>query len=1233
MKIKNTLIAMAFFLSLLGLKAQTSCIDLNGYVSSKNQGLTGYYTLIKGYEEFAAQTYHYSGPGKIGQIRVYGQYPGAKGGVVLRISIYNVDANGRPTSALRSVDKAFMTKDNLAGFITATFGDGGVSVTNNFAVVIELRTTFFPFGDSFQLKYTGDGEGRLEDLSSLAGTSTGFNWTSAKDTFAKEGDFYMVPQLTNFITSNFNANSQCVTASSTLTFTNTSLMNKDSMFNIIGMANYSGTNHYYSWNFGDGSPVSYLQNPTHSYSTPGVYTVSLTSTLEGWTSACTDVHTMAISVGLGVSATSIVNVTCNGGNDGSITAVAIGGAPPFLYSLEDFNFQASPVMSGLPIDNYTLHIKDALGCTKTTPVTISEPPAILFLTSSTTNASCGNNDGSILVVASGGTGTLQYKLNSGSYQSSGAFSNVTSGSHVVTIKDINGCTNFTTLNVNDQGAPVLSVLSTTNASCNGTNDGSVILLATGGSGALQYSVNGGQIYQTSGTFPALIAGNYSLLVKDAAGCKNGRRLTISQPPMIELQATANAVNCNGGKSGVIDVASVTGGIGTFTYSLNGINYQSDPHFDGLLAGTYTVYAKDVASCVNTTTIDVTQPAAVSATVTLNHETCNLSNDGSIAIVATGGSGKYKYSINDFEFQPTGTFNNLDAGTYKISVEDALACPYVTYVTLNQPSAISVTAVTGNSTCGNSNGNILVSSTGGSGSGYQYSLDGQTYNSTGSFTGKSAGTYYIYLMDGTGCQSIASATINDSNGPVLTSTSHTNVACNSVNDGSITVNAVTGGTGTLEYSLNGENWSTSSSFNSLYAGTYTVTVRDANGCTGTEVITLTEPNAFAINTAVSNVQCNGSAGGAVTISAAGGSGTMAYSINGGFTFQSSPNFTNLNAGIYNVIVRDAASCMGSKVFSIMEPLSLNIFAGVLHVSCSGANDGGFSIIADGGTGAYQYSIDGSSYQTSNLFMGLNGGIYTAYVKDANNCVKTKTITIIEPASVTINSNVSDVACNGGNNGVIDLSVTGGVSGYSYEWSSGNVTEDVFNLSAGVYSVIVIDANGCAKTSSYTITEPSLPLIINGVITPATSPTATDGALDITVGGGTPPYSYTWSNSATTADLSNLAVGTYTITLTDGNGCSTANVFTVNSSLGIYNFSNQSEQILIFPNPANEKVMIESNGLIIQKLKVMNVLGQNVFEAEPQNSKFELNTTAFEQGAYFVQIYTENTIVTKKLKIIK
>ena len=237
---------MVFFMSILFVNAVNSqCEDLNGYVNSKNTGGTGYITLFNGFEESAAQTYHYSAPGQINQVRVYGNYPGLVGGVPLQVNIYNVDANGRPTSTLKSVNFAWYAANNSANpansFIDVSLGTG-VFVNANFAVGVSIRQGVFPFGFTFQVRYTGNGESLGENLASLAGTSTGGNWASAATAFSKDGDFYLVPRMVHFNTPSFTVSSSCIATQGTVTFTNNSTLTQDRMFNLISKAGYTGTN-------------------------------------------------------------------------------------------------------------------------------------------------------------------------------------------------------------------------------------------------------------------------------------------------------------------------------------------------------------------------------------------------------------------------------------------------------------------------------------------------------------------------------------------------------------------------------------------------------------------------------------------------------------------------------------------------------------------------------------------------------------------------------------------------------------------------------------------------------------------------------------------------------------------------------------------------------------------------------------------------------------------------------
>ena len=1213
----------------MGLKAQTTCLDDRvAYVDSKNTGSVGAYTLSVGLEEEASQAYHYSGPGKVGGARIYGDVPLGLG-VILKVSIYNVDANDRPTgSALATAPLKKMFAWSPPYF-DVSFSPS-VSVSADFALVVEIVNA--PgWGHDFALHYTGNGEGLGEDLASLAGTSTGSNWASAMTSFHKDGDFYLYPRMVNFNTPMFTIPANCINTGASVSFTNTTEMTKDPMFNKITAAGHTGSNTLYSWDFGDGSLVSTDENPTHIYTTPGVYTVVLTSMIEGWDGNCTETFSRSISVGLATSANSITDVTCNGGNNGSVVGVSSGGAAPYQYSLNGEDFQTASLFEGLISAGYTLYTKDDLGCIKTTAFTILQPTAIQFTSTTSTNATCGNTDGAILVESTGGVSPIEYQLNTGVFQSSGSFTSLHSGGYTITAKDAHGCTSSNIVVVNDFGGPTFNIVNPVDVSCFGGNDGSISLSSIGGTGLIQYSIDGGNIFQTSGAFTNVTANKYTAIVKDAAGCTDIQLVCIKQAQQLNLAASTVDLTCNGSENGQINVTSVSGGTGAITYSLNGVGYQSDKHFSGLSAGTYEVFARDITGCVNSVIVTVEEPTVLSATVSVTNATCNGSQDGSILVLGNGGTPGYTYSIgSDEKCQSNSTFGNLEANSsYTLVVTDANKCVYRTFAIILQPTAVLPVATTTNSTCGNSNGGILVSATRGSGSGYLYSIDGGLFGN-GLFSSLSAGVYVITAKDDLGCMTEINATVFDSDGPSIVSSNHTNVNCNNGRDGSISVGLISGGTGALLYSINGVSYQSTTLFNRLSAGIYDLIVKDAVGCIGHTEIEITEPNAFVINSDVTNVFCNDRSTGVVTLLVGGGSGTLAYSINGGLTYQSSNTFTQLQADQYNFLVKDAGGCTGNKNVFITQPTAMTIEYSALNIFCNGQNNGILNVHANGGVGSIIYSLDGNTFQNSNEFTDLYGGSYTIYTRDQNGCISTFPAVVAEPAEFTIEGNVSNVTCAGGNNGVIDISVNGGTPGFEFSWSNGVSTEDNFNLIPGTYSVDISDQHGCSVTRDFTITEPLTPVIVNGSITNATSPS--NGSIDITVTGGVGNYTYLWSNSSISEDLSSLSLGTYTVVVTDENGCSASSTFVVTSSAGIKNVGEISNEVVVYPNPANDIITIEGKDVNIDKIEILNVLGQLTFSSEFKGSKVQINTSNLDQGVYFVKIHSAGKSVMKSLRII-
>ena len=1240
MKAKITLLTASACLWLSCVRAQAPSVtpppcndDLNGFVAYKNVGSTGAYLLLNGFEEKASQTYNYSGPGKITSVRVYGSYPsvGFLAGVPLKIGVYNVDASGKPTTLLASSNHIWWSvPDNSVGFINVTF-PRGVYVNNRFAVTVEI-TSGFPYGNAFSLKYTGDGEGGGQDLASLAGTSTGNNWSSAKNSFGKDGDFYIVPIMAHINNPNFTIASSCYNIGTTVVFSNSTQMTKDSMFNKIALPSAMSTNYFYTWNFGDGSSLSHAMNPTHTYTAGGLYTTTLTTTIEGWAGTCTKTYTNSVSVGLAVTSLSVVNVNCNGGNNGSFIANAQFGAAPYTYNTNGGSWQSSPIFTGLTAGTYTLNVKDSKGCINNSIVTITEPTGISINPVLITNASCGTNNGALTASSSGGFAPLTYNLDGGSFVTSGSFSNLLAGPHLLTVKDANGCTTSTLVIINSLTGPTLLMPNVNNVSCFAGNDGAITLTSFGGTGSIQYSINGGTTYQSSGIFTGVSAGSYNCVVKDNAGCTNHIYVTVSEGPSLILTASTIPALCNGASNGQIN-ASSTGGTGTRNYSLNGITYQSGSNFSGLAAGIYTVYVKDVTSCVKTKTVEVTEPSVLTASLTTVAATCNGFENGSITAIAAGGNGGYSYSLGD-DYSTVGTFTNLPAGSYTVSIMDLNNCSLSSVISVNQPAAITTTVNTTNATCTFTNGSIMVIAAGGSGSGYQYSIDGITFSGSGSFSSLNAGLHFVVVKDGSGCSKTVSGVIISAGGPTITASTSQNVSCHGGNDGSVTINTVTGGTGIILYSKDGVSFQASNVLTGLTAGTYDIQVKDANGCIATVTKIITEPNAFLIATSTSSASCYGGATGSATISASGGAGFLAYSINGGFTFQSGTVFNSLTSGSYTVLVKDAASCMGSSVFTIVQPTKVVSLIGSLNSTCYGANNGEINVSANGGTSPYLFSINGTTYTSVNSFTGLSGNTnYTVYIKDANNCIVTSTQHISEPALLNVAPIINNVSCNGGNNGSISLNITGGVSPYYTQWSNEGSTASINNLTAGVYSVTVIDFNGCIGVKSFTLTQPPTPLIVNGVINDASSSSSLNGSIDITPTGGTSPYTYNWSNGATSQDITGLNPGSYMVTTTDSKGCTSSMTFSVGVAAGIANILNNSGEVKVYPNPANEYVNIEALGYKINKIELLNLLGQTLIANEVNATIARINTSDLLSGTYFVKVNIDSNIFTKKINISK
>ncbi|WLD23868.1 T9SS type A sorting domain-containing protein [Flavobacterium dauae] len=370
-------------------------------------------------------------------------------------------------------------------------------------------------------------------------------------------------------------------------------------------------------------------------------------------------------------------------------------------------------------------------------------------------------------------------------------------------------------------------------------------------------------------------------------------------------------------------------------------------------------------------------------------------------------------------------------------------------------------------------------------------------------------------------------------PLLVNVTKTDILCNGANSG--TALAVPEG-GKPPYSY---SWSpsldTTDAVSNLVPGQHTVTVTDDRGTVTTASITITEPTPIVSNLNLTQVSCNGKNNGLAVVAPSGGVGpyTVLWSDNTVGTTHS-----NFAPGSYSVTIRDANSCVLTETFTITQPAVLaTSITGQTNVSVYGGNDGAATILVTGGTAPYTYSwapSGGTAASASNL----PADTYTVTVTDANGCKTTQSVVITQPAipyEIVLVSQ-TNITCNGANDGKIIVKVNGGTAPYTYAWTpaAGN-SASVSNLSAGVYTLTVTDADNNVTTETYTITEP---VVLSGTIGSVTNVNcngASDGSATVTATGGTAPYTYMWSNGMTTATANNLTAGNYSVSITDTNGC--------------------------------------------------------------------------------------------------
>ena len=873
------------------------------------------------------------------------------------------------------------------------------------------------------------------------------------------------------------------------------------------------TSYSYAWAPAGGTSA------TASGLTAGNYTCTITDA-----NGCILTETFTLTAPSAITSTNTqTDINCFGGNNGSATVTVSGGTPAYTYAWAPSGGTGA-TESGLTAGNYTCTITDANSCTLTETFTLTQVPAFTVITSQT-NVTCnGGTDGSATVVVSGGTPAYTYAWSPAGGTAATA-TGLAAGSYTCVITDATSCSFSQTFSLTQP--PAIATTGTqTNVSCNGGSNGSATVNATGGTSPYSYAwaPTGG----TAASATGLVSGTYTVTVTDLNGCTATQSFTITQPPVISTTGTSTNVSCFGGSNGSATVVA-SGGTGTFTYAWAPTGGTAATA-SGLTAGNYTVTVTDVNGCVGTQTLSITQPPAITTTGTSTNVSCFGGSNGSASVIASGGTGTFTYS-----WAPTGgtaaTATGLIAGNYTVTVTDANGCTATPSFSITQPPVITTTGTQTNVSCfGGSNGSATVTAAGGTGTfTYNWTPGNPTGDGTNTVTGLTPGTWTVTVTDVNGCTTTQTFSITQP--PAITTTgTSANVSCFGGSNGSATVVA-TGGTGTFTYA-----WApaggTAATATGLTAGTYTVTVTDANGCTTTRSFTITAPTPLTVTSSQTNISCNAGNNGSATVVVTGGtpSYTYAWLPTGGNAATASA----LTAGNYTCTITDANLCSTTATFSITQPAALAVTSTQTSISCFGGSNGTATVSVTGGTPSYTYAWAPTG-GTSATATGLSAGTYTCTITDANSCIITKTVTITQPALLTATTATVNVSCNGGTNGQATVIVSGGTTAYSYAWSSGGTAMTEFNLSAGSYTCVITDANGCTTSQSVTITEPT-PLTTSATQTDLLCFGGTNGSAGVVASGGTPGYTYLWSpGGATTPTVNGLTAGSYTCTITDTNLC--------------------------------------------------------------------------------------------------
>lgn len=855
---------------------------------------------------------------------------------------------------------------------------------------------------------------------------------------------------------------------------------------------------------------------------------------------------------------------CNGSGDVFIT----GGTVNYSILWNDPNAQNTNLVSNLCEGTYQVTVTDNNLCVAIDSIVISNPVEFSF-TSSQTDLGCfGGCVGTASISnITGGNGPYTVQWNDPLNQSGLNAFNLCQGPVEATITDINNCDTVVLFDITE---PLQMTWTTAlvNSACFGSCSGQVSIAITGGASPIYiawFNTNS-NVELTNGVLATdLCPGLYYAIVIDANGCSFfSDTLTVTELPEIII-AIDNVVDATcGATDGSISI-SAAGGAGNFSYlwTPNTVTGQGTTDITNLDGGVYSVVVTDMDGCTDSITTTLNSGALEILALDSVDVSCFGLSDGEVNVAVNCLEPTCNIEWFDIGGNSLGTNNTvtgLPAGKYYIQLINGLGCIVTDSIEVNDGveiiSSISSTPI---SCFGADDGTATVIASGGVGVlTYDWTPIPSGGQNTAMTTGLTGGLWNVSVADFNGCSVDLATNIDEPDEIIINSVTSSNISCFGLIDGELNVQA-NGGTGGLTYEwfncLTGLSIGNTQQILGVSPGEYNVVITDATGCSITSICVEVENyTQITAVTGATNVGCFGDCNGLAYVTPTGGNGNYFYqwldeNLNP-IVGQTNDSLINICQGVYHVNVTDGNGCLETfGPMDLTQPLSpWDVTIIETGISCFGDCNGTGSItVNNGNTAPYSFQWDDPLNQTTSNVISLCPGVYNVLISDAGTCDTTVIINIADTAALATNAIQTDIDCNGDCIGEVTLTPSGGTGPYSISWTDFQIGAIASNLCSGAITATIIDDNGCSLDSTFNIIEPLTPLSINSSFSNITQCNLCNGSATVNINGGTPPYTYVWSQAGVAGQGTNqvtaLCAGLISVEITDFNGCIITETFVI------------------------------------------------------------------------------------------